>query len=162
MLPPISIDSRVTSMQIVPTIMDLLKESGSLGEDQAKAIQDILPLYEGQSMIRETTPSKDGKRDWQFTVMNTGGTWLAVRSADKPYRVVVPLVPDVEWRFSNVETDPEELHVQGSFEFLPLLFQVARDHDDDAVEWVKEAAQVTKWWVSENWRRYEYEPESDS
>lgn len=161
-LPPITIDSRVTSMQIVPTIMDLLAESGSLGKDQAKAIQEILPLYEGQSMIRETIPSKDGKRDWQYTVMNTGATWLALRSADKPYRLVVPLVPDVEWRFSNVETDPHELNIQGSFEFLPLLFQVARDHDEDAVAWTKEAAQVTKWWVAENWRRYEYEPELDS
>jgi arylsulfatase A-like enzyme len=77
-LPPINIDSRVTSMQIVPTIMDLLKESGSLGQDQAKAIQDILPLYEGQSMIRETIASQGNKRDWQFTVMNTGWSFLLI------------------------------------------------------------------------------------
>ncbi|KAJ5097983.1 hypothetical protein N7532_004984 [Penicillium argentinense] len=159
-LPPINIDSRVTSMQILPTIFDLLVESGSLDKEQTKAIQDLLPLYEGQSMIRETVPAKDGKRDWQFTVMNTGATWLALRSADKPYRLVIPLVPDVEWRFSNVDIDPHELDTQQSFNLLPLIDQVARAHDEEAVDWVKEAAQVTKWWVSENWRRYEYEPES--
>ncbi|OQE27729.1 hypothetical protein PENSTE_c004G03891 [Penicillium steckii] len=161
-LPPINIDSRVTSMQIMPTIMDLLVESGSLDKNQSKAIQDLLPLYEGQSMIRETVPAKDGKRDWQFTVMNTGATWLALRSADKPYRLVIPLVPDVEWRFSNVETDPHELHTQSSFELGPLLYQVSRDHDEEAVEWVKEAAQVTKWWVGENWLRYEYDPKTEA
>lgn len=160
-LPPINIDSRVTSMQILPTILDLLVESGSLDKQGTKAIQDMLPLYEGQSMIRETVPSKDGKRDWQYTVMNTGATWLALRSADKPYRLVIPLVPDVEWRFSNVEIDPHEVNTQQSFELLPLIDQVSRAHDEEAVAWVMEAAQVTKWWVGENWRRYEYEPESD-
>jgi hypothetical protein len=72
------------------------------------------------------------------------------------------LVPDVPWRFSNPDTDAHELNIQNSFELFPLLFQIARDHDEEAVEWTKEEAQVTKWWVGENWRRYEYEPESDS
>ncbi|KAJ5894759.1 hypothetical protein N7495_006450 [Penicillium taxi] len=63
-LPPIKVDSRVTSMQIVPTILDLLVESGSLSQEEKHAIQDILPLYEDQSMIRDLFPEKDGKLDW--------------------------------------------------------------------------------------------------
>lgn len=153
------IDGRVTSMQILPTILDLLVETASLDESAAGAIKDMLPLYEGQSMIRELVPEKDGRRDWQFTVMNTGGTWLAVRSADLPYRLVIPLVPDVEWRFSNVDLDPLELHTQQSFNLLPLLTEVRANDDEDAAGWIEEAAHVTKWWVSENWQRYEYVPE---
>jgi hypothetical protein len=145
-------------MQILPTILDLLTESGSLDAPSKKAITDLLPLYEGQSMIRPTIPSKDGRRDWQFSVMNTGGTWLALRSADTPYRLIIPLIPDVEWRFSNVELDPHELKALQDFNLLNLLKLVGAHHDADAVAWVNDAAHVTKWWVEENWRRYEYVP----
>lgn len=159
-LPAIEIDGRVTSLQILPTILDLLAESSSLDEKSARAVQDLLPLYEGQSMIRELVPEKDGKLDWQFTVMNTGATWLALRSAPKPYRLIIPLVPDVEWRFSDVDLDPYEQHTLQSFNLLPLLEQVAQKHGEDAVQWIKDAAHVAQWWVSENWSRYEYTPES--
>lgn len=159
-LPPINIDGRVTSLQILPTILDLLVESASLDEKATHAIKDLLPLYEGQSMIRELVPEKDGKLDWQFTVMNTGATWLALRSAPKPYRIVIPMVPDVEWRFSDVDIDPHEEKTLQSFTLPPLLEQVAKEHGEEAVQWIKEAAHVAQWWVAENWSRYEYVPES--
>lgn len=111
-------------------------------------------------MIRDLVPEKDGRLDWEFTVMNTGATWLALRSAPKPYRLIIPLVPDVEWRFSNVDLDPQEQHTFQSFNLLPLLEQVAEKHGEDAVQWIKDAAHVAQWWVSENWSRYEYTPES--
>lgn len=159
-LPPINIDGRVTSLQILPTILDLLVESASLDEKATHAIKDLLPLYEGQSMIRELVPEKDGKLDWQFTVMNTGATWLALRSAPKPYRIVIPMVPDVEWRFSNVDLDPHEEKTLQSFTLPPLLEQVAKEHGEEAVQWINDAAHVAQWWVAENWSRYEYVPES--
>ncbi|CAG7922239.1 unnamed protein product [Penicillium olsonii] len=157
-IPPIEIDSRVTSRQILPTILDLLSESGSLDKKSKAAISDLLPLYEGQSMIRSTVPEKDGKQDWQFSVMNTGGTWLALRSAAKPYRLIIPLISDVEWRFSNVDLDPHELKALQDFNLLNLMDLVLQEHDEDAVQWVNDAAHVAKWWVEENWRRYEYVP----
>ncbi|KAJ5918527.1 hypothetical protein N7466_010519 [Penicillium verhagenii] len=159
-LPPIKVDGRVHSMQILPTILDLLVESGSLDEEATHAIKDLLPLYEGQSIIRDLVPQKDGRQDWQFTVMNTGGTWLALRSASTPYRLIIPLVQDVEWRFTDVDVDPHEFHTLQSFSLIPLLEDVAKVHGEAAVEWIKEAAHVTQWWVSENWRRYEYVPEN--
>ena len=146
-------------MQILPTILDLLVESSSLTKEATDAIKELLPLYEGQSMIRELVPEKDGKLDWQFTVMNTGATWLALRSAPKPYRLVVPLVPDVPWRFSDVDADPHELRTLQSFNLLPLLERVQQVHGDEAVEWINLAAHVAQWWVTENWRRYEFVPE---
>lgn len=159
-LPAINVDGRVTSLQILPTILDLLVESSSLDENATRAIKDLLPLYEGQSMIRELVPEKDGKLDWQFTVMNTGATWLALRSAPKPYRLVIPLVPDVEWRFSDVDLDPHEERTLQSFSLLPLLDLVDKVHGDEALQWIKDAAHVAQWWVAENWSRYEYTPES--
>lgn len=157
-LPPIKIDNRVTSLQILPTILDLLVESGSLDKTATRAITDLLPLYEGQSMIREPVIEKDGLQDWQFTVMNTGATWLALRSAAKPYRIIVPLVPEVEWRFSDISSDPYELHTLQSFNLLPLLGQIEKAHGAEAVQWTKDAAHVAQWWVSQNWQRYEYVP----
>ncbi|KAJ5239117.1 hypothetical protein N7468_003736 [Penicillium chermesinum] len=144
-LPQINIDGRVTSLQIVPTILDLLVESGSLDEAGTRVIKDLLPLYE----------------DWQFTVMNTGATWLSLRSAPKPYRLVIPLVPDVEWRFSDVSIDPYELHSLQSFNILPLLDEIEKVHGAEALQWTKDAAHIAQWWVSENWRRYEYIPENN-
>ncbi|KAJ5263458.1 hypothetical protein N7478_011063 [Penicillium angulare] len=159
-LPPITLNNRISSLQILPTILDLLVQSSSLDAPSAKAIQDLLPLYEGQSMIREPVPEAEGKQDWQFTVMNTGGTWLALRSAAKPYRLVVPLVPDVEWRFSDVSSDPIEERTLQSFNLKPLLKDVGNVHGEAAAEWVGEAAHVAQWWVAENWRRWEYLPEN--
>ena len=82
--------------------------------------------------------------------MNTGGIWLALRFAFKLYRLVIPLVQDVEWRFPDVSIDPHGLHAVQSFSLIPLLEDVARVHSYEAVEWIKEAAHVTQWWVSEN------------
>lgn len=132
-LPAINIDGRVNSLQILPTILDLLIESSCLDEKSTRAIKDLLPRYEGQSMIRELVPEKDGKLQRQFTVMNTGATWLALRSAPKPYRLIIPLVPEVEWRFSDVDIDPHEEHTLQLSNLLPLLDQVAREHGDEAV-----------------------------
>ncbi|KAJ5132869.1 hypothetical protein N7448_007027 [Penicillium atrosanguineum] len=157
-LPPIQINDRVTSMQILPTILDLLVESASLDDQSSQAIKDLLPLYEGQSMIRDIVSEKDGMLDWQFTVMNTGATWLALRSASKPYRLVIPLVPEVEWRFTDVDTDPYELHALQSFNLLAVLKQVGEVHGEGAVQWIRDAAHVAQWWVAENWRRYEFVP----
>ncbi|KAJ5102260.1 hypothetical protein NUU61_004482 [Penicillium alfredii] len=157
-LPQVDIDPRVTSMQIVPTVLDLLVESSSLDEQSAHAIKDLLPMYEGQSMIRPLIPEKDGVEDWQFSVMNTGATWLALRSATKPYRLIVPLVADVEWRFSDIEVDPHELDYLMSFDLLALMKQVKRRHGEDAMKWINDAAHVAEWWVKDNWRRYEYVP----
>ncbi|KAJ5366293.1 hypothetical protein N7541_000234 [Penicillium brevicompactum] len=144
-LPPIEIDSRTS----YPSPDRWTKNPKPLSATSS-------PLYEGQSMIRPTIPEKDGKQDWQFSVMNTGGTWLALRSAAKPYRLIIPLISDVEWRFSNVDLDPHELKALQDFNLLNLMDLVLQEHDEDAVQWVNDAAHVAKWWVEENWRRYEY------
>ncbi|KAJ5918918.1 alkaline-phosphatase-like protein [Penicillium verhagenii] len=158
-LPALEITAPVSSDQIVPTILDLLIESHSLPKDSTKPAKDILSLYEGQSLIRPLIQEQDGIQDWQYTVMNTGGSWLAVRSAARPqYRLVIPLVNDVEWRFSDLSTDPHELEPISRFDLVDLAAVINKEYDEDVVKWLFDAAYVTNWWVGENWARYRFHP----
>lgn len=120
------------SLQIVPTIIDLLIESNSLSANGTNAAKDIRGLYEGQSLIRPLYQEANGMQDWQFSVMNTGGSWLAVRSANRPaWRIVIPLIDDVEWRFTDVERDPQEEHPITSFSFYDLMDALWHEYGDD-------------------------------
>lgn len=167
-LPPVHVDNPVILSQVVPTVLDLLIESASLSPNATHAAKQLLPLYEGQSIIRpliaeETSLDENqnpiNKHDWQFSVMNTGGSWLALRSADKPdYRLVVPLIPDLEWRFTDLQSDPNEVNPIMEFDVGNLVNIVARKVGQDAADWIGDAARVTRWWVPENHRRWEYDP----
>ncbi|CAI7658212.1 unnamed protein product [Penicillium manginii] len=157
-IPPISINSSVSSVQIMPTILDLLKTSGSLDHVSARAVGDLLPMYEGQSMIRPIIAENNSTAYYQFTVMNTGGSLVAMRSANRPYRLVVPLVNEVEWRFSDPSTDPQEQNPIKSFDLDGLIKAVEEKHGSDAVKWTHDASHAAQWWVADNWRRYEYDP----
>ncbi|PYH96916.1 sulfatase domain protein [Aspergillus ellipticus CBS 707.79] len=156
-LPQTEITTPVITQQVVPTVLDLLSQSSSLSPNSTEAAEDLLSIYEGQSMIRDLVPEDHGRQNWQFTVMNTGGSWLAVRSAAKPaYRLVIPLVDDVEWRFTDVEKDPQEKNPVKDFNLVDLAKTIEKDHGTDAVDWVRDAAHVAEWWVTENWHLYRY------
>lgn len=162
-LPPLEVSAPVTNSQIMPSIMDLLVESNSVSKEGQKPARDILGLYEGQSLIRPIIPEQDGKKDWQFSVMNTGGSWLAVRSSARPdLRLVIPLVNDVEWRFSDLSKDPDEKNPISKFSLEDLASTLESKYDDDVLEWLWDAAYVTNWYVVENWHRYQYEPKEKS
>jgi hypothetical protein len=161
-LPPVQIDTPVINSQIVPTIIDLLIETGSLSTDSARSARDLRSLYEGQSLIRPQIVEQDGHEAWQFTVMNTGGSWLSVRSAARPdYRLVIPLVNDVEWRFSDLAKDPDELSPIERFSLVDLASTIKSDYDDETLNWLYNAAYVANWWVSENWDRWRFSPEAE-
>lgn len=161
-LPPLEITAPVSSDQIVPTILDLLIESKSIAKKSTKAAKDILSLYEGQSLIRPLIQEQNGVQDWQFTVMNTGGSWLAVRSAAKPqYRLVIPLVNDVEWRFSDLSIDPQEEEPISRFNLADLAVWMRKHYDDEMVRWLYDAAYITNWWVEQNWEQYGFKPKKD-
>lgn len=91
--------------------------------------------------------------------MNTGGTWLGVRSAARPeYRLVIPLVNDVEWRFTDLRNDPTEIDPILRFTLPDLAHVVRKRYGEGVLRWLYDAAYVANWWVGENWRRYRYEP----
>ncbi|KAJ5405001.1 hypothetical protein N7465_006285 [Penicillium sp. CMV-2018d] len=159
-LPQLEVNNAVLSTQILPTILDLLVETSSIDEDSTKIIKDLLPMYEGQSMIRALIPEHNGKQEWHFSTMNPGGTWFTMRAAAQPYRLVVPLKPDAKWRFTDVVADPFELNPQEDLQLLFLVDVVRKEHGPEAVKWLSEAAHVAKWWVGENHRRWKYDPKN--
>ncbi|KAL4807495.1 hypothetical protein BDV18DRAFT_151521 [Aspergillus unguis] len=131
-LPPVEIKDPVISLQLVPTIIDLLVESSSLGPNGTEAAKDIRGLYEGQSLIRPLYSEANDIANWQFSVMNTGGSWLALRSAAKPqWRIVIPLIDDVEWRFTDIERDPQEKKPITSFSFIDLMDELWHQYADE-------------------------------
>ncbi|KAG6003585.1 hypothetical protein E4U21_001872 [Claviceps maximensis] len=162
-LPVINIDSAVSSISILPTILDLLIETGSLSKSARKAAHDLVRNYEGQSLIRplHTASKHTGQADWQFTIMNTGRAQVATRSARDPkWRLIVPVIKDIEWRFTNVEEDPHEEEAILSFEFEAFLHAIENKHGADAAKWTEEASFITRWWVDENAKRWQFEPGS--
>ncbi|TQV93846.1 sulfatase domain-containing protein [Cordyceps javanica] len=156
-LPAIRSDAAVQSLQILPTILDLLRETDSLSSEAFQAAADLLGIYEGQSLIRPilVESNETGQPDWQFTVMNPGKATLSVRSAREPeWRVVVPIVEDMEWRFTNLEESPNETEEIVIFGFIAFLDAIQDRHGRDAAEWAETAAFMARWWVDENRRRY--------
>ncbi|EFY93821.1 sulfatase domain protein [Metarhizium acridum CQMa 102] len=160
-LPPIDINTPVNSISILPTILDLLIETGSLSQSERQAASDLVRNYEGQSLIRplQTSSKHTGQADWQFTIMNTGRAQVATRSAREPnWRLVVPVIKDIEWRFTNLEKDPHEKDGVLSFDFVTFLHSVEKKYGSDAAKWAEEASFMTRWWVDENARRWRYTP----
>lgn len=165
-LPPIAINDAVSSLQILPTILDLLLETGSLPKtgSQRQAAKDLASNYEGQSLLRPlhnfSNHSDQGSQgNWQYSVINSGRAMLAVRDGRQPnWRLIVPVIDNIEWRFTDLGSDPHEQEPIVSFGLLSLLHSVERRHGLEAAEWVEEAAFMARWWVEENSKRWRYGP----
>lgn len=160
-LPMMHVDDAVTSIQILPTILDLLVETGSLAPEHARLARSLGSRnYEGQTMIRELQKSSEtGQGDWQFTVINPGRAMISVRDARQPqFRLVVPVIDNSEWSFADLALDPtEERPVQG-FDFDAFLKEVEGAHGIESAKWAEEAAFIARWWVEDNGKRWRYGP----
>jgi hypothetical protein len=153
------VNDAVTSLQILPTILDLLVETGSLGPEHRRVARSLAATnYEGQTMIREVRKSSEtGQGDWQFTVINPGGAMLSVRDARQPHLCLVyPVMDNIEWRFTDLSSDPTEEEAVRAFEFHSLLHGVQDAHGIEAAKWAEEAAFVCRWWLEENRKRWRY------
>lgn len=156
LLPAFDVHDAVSSNQVLPTILDLLVETGSLDGKSRKAAEDLVKNYEGQSLIRPLQFSDEGV--WQFTVVNPGRAMLNVRDARHPERhLVVPLVDNVEWRLSDIKADPLEKDGVQAFDFISFLQSVETKFGREWAEWAEEGAFVTRWHVQDNGKRWRYE-----
>jgi hypothetical protein len=158
-LPSVNISEPVSTLQVLPTVLDLLIETESLSECAIGAARHLVRNYEGQSMLRplRSVNATSEHGSWQFVVTNPGGSVVAVRDARRPeWRLVVPLLPDQEWWFSDLSNDPYEMTPLKSLDSEDLLQRVEAQVGRLGVTWIEEATEVTRWWVSENHRRWQY------
>lgn len=155
-LPRLQLDVPGTSLSILPTVLDLLSQSGSLDEEDREAASDLVREYEGQSLLRPYIAEEKGREAWQFSVINAGAALLSVASAAVPWRLVVPLCKAAPYRFTNLQEDPAELKPMEFWTMPELLRGVEAQEGRDAASWVRDAEKMGLWWASEQKRKWKY------
>ncbi|KAJ3521707.1 hypothetical protein NM208_g13170 [Fusarium decemcellulare] len=160
-IPRIQYEANMTSISILPTILDLLINSGSLNDDDTVIASDLINDFEGQSLIRPYQKSRNGRRAWNFGLINPGGGMLTVTSADAPWRLAIPLKKDLEYTFTDLGQDPLEMDALDQWSIKPMIKAVKRKYGQEAADWVGEADAVAHWWALERTRLWGYKPSQD-
>ncbi|KHN95543.1 sulfatase domain-containing protein [Metarhizium album ARSEF 1941] len=155
-IPRVQLAVNSTSINILPTVLDLLLSTVSLGARDADAAADIVQDYEGQSLIRPFQATRRGRRAWNFGVVNPGGRFLAVTSADTPWRLVLSWDNSAEYVFTSTGEDGlrEDEELLG-WSLDGLGSEVERKLGVDAAAWVREAESVAQWWAVERKRLWQ-------
>lgn len=154
-IPNIAIGEVVSTMQILPTILDLLIETDSLSRESKRAAKDLANNYEGQSLLRPIHPAaENGHGDWQFSVTNPGGATLAARDGRNPtWRLTVPITPGQDWHFVDVASNSSGIF---SLSFDTLHSRAETQLGMEVADWLEEAAIVSRWWLDDNQKRWRY------
>lgn len=155
-LPRYQYEANATSVSVLPTILDLLINTGSLNGNDSRIASDIVHEYQGQSLIRPYKTSQDGRRAWNFGIVNSGGGMLTVTSADAPWRLVMPLEKDVSYSLTDLRADPLELAPITDWSLDGLANAVGTEFGDEAKQWATEAEAVAKWFSLESRRLWRY------
>lgn len=155
-LPRIQLNASTTPTSILPTILDLLLETDSLPEPAAKVARDILPSYQGHSLIRDldfrvkTADNASARAFFQpfhFSAINPGGSLLAISDASTTYRLVLPLCSTIPLRFTDISTDPYEWEPTTAWTMDELKAQVKVKYGARASQWAQLAEELGRWWV---------------
>ncbi|EFY91068.1 Sulfatase domain containing protein [Metarhizium acridum CQMa 102] len=159
-LPRVEHRVNATSLSILPTILDLLVNTGSLNKRDAAAAADLVQDYEGQSLIRPFETTRKGRRAWNYGLVNPGGRMLTITSSDTPWRLVLPLDKKTEYVFSDLGRDPMERNRVLEWSINSLASTVRGKYGDGAADWLIEADKVGLWWAAERKRLWNYNPSS--
>ncbi|KAJ4128829.1 hypothetical protein NW768_007348 [Fusarium equiseti] len=157
-IPRVQYNANATSLSILPTILDLLINTNSLNEKDTNAASDIIHDYEGQSLIRPYKTIHNGRRAWNFGIINGGASMLSMTSADVPWRIVIPLDDSTQYRFTDLKTDPLERKAVEGWTLEQLEVAVENKFGEEASTWAAEADAVAKWWGPERKRLWGYNP----
>lgn len=155
-LPRVQYDANTTTISILPTILDLLINSGSLNEKDSHIASNLVQDYEGQSLIRPYKKSDGDRRAWAFSVVNSGAGMLGVTSADVNWRLVIPLNKVIEYRITDAVNDPMELKPVSAWSPEELVVAAQSSLGDEAAQWVAEAIPIAQWWVKERQRLWRH------
>ena len=147
LLPRIDIATKVMSISILPTILDLLINAKSLNERDTKATSNLIHEYKGQSLLRPYRTKINRRQAWNFDIVR--GAMLSVASADVPYRLILPLNDGHSYFFANDMENPAKLQLIKDWTELDLLKQVRQVHGKQAAAWASESIRIGRWWVDE-------------
>ncbi|KAH7183714.1 alkaline-phosphatase-like protein [Fusarium oxysporum] len=142
-IPRVQYEANATSISILPTILDLLINTGSLNRKDMAVASDLLHDYEGQSLIRPYKSSRNGRRAWNFGV-------------NAPWRLVIPLDRASQWRFTDLKNDPLELEPLERWSMEQLVGDARNIYGEEASQWLVQADAVAQWWASERKRLWGY------
>jgi len=156
-LPRIQLSMNATSVSILPTLLDLLTTTSSLGKQDSEIASDLIQQYEGQSLIREFESERNGRQIWNMGVLNPGGTVLSVSSAAVPYRLIMPVCKSGVYRFTANDIDPYEDHPLEEYSLDAMRKRVGTEIGEEAAKWVVDAEKVGKWWMLEMRRRWSFD-----
>lgn len=155
-LPRVQLNVSATSLSILPTVLDLLTQTGSLDEDDREAATALVGEYEGQSFLRPYIAEDHEREAWQFSIINAGAALLSVASAAVPWRLVLPLCKAAPYRFTNLDEDPSELKPMEFWTMPELLRAVEAREGPVAASWVGDAEKLGLWWASEQKQKWKY------
>ena len=156
LLPRVQYEANATSVSLLPTVLDLLINTKSLNDPDLEIASDIIHDYEGQSLIRPYKPNDEGRRAWNFGLVNSGGGMLTITSADAPWRLVMPLGLEVAYVLTDLKTDPLELKPVSEWTQKALLRKAKERFGAEAAAWAEEAEAVARWWVIDRKRLWGY------
>jgi hypothetical protein len=78
--------------------------------------------------------------------------------------VLTPHEKGYVYKAREVDSLKQNRSRQDCRDLLPVLLSVPEQagelHGVEAVEWIRDAAHVAQWWVAENWRHYEFVPDT--
>lgn len=151
-LPRLQIEAKPSTISILPTVLDLLINSGSVNTKDTEILSDLVQDYQGQSLIRPFKSSENGRRAWRFSVVNAGAGMLSVSSADVNWRLIMPIQKVFEYIFTDIKNDAMELQPTSAWSIELLAESVGAKYGDDAAKWALEAEAVGRWWSLDNER----------
>ncbi|KAF2826990.1 alkaline phosphatase-like protein [Ophiobolus disseminans] len=155
-LPRLQINASTTPLSIIPTVLDLMLQSDSLPAPAADIAKDIVPKYQGHSLIRDldfTVLAKDGSlakaffQPFHFSAINPGGALLAISDASTTFRLILPLCSAIPLRFTDLATDPHELSPATAWTMDELAAILKVRYGIRATEWARLAEDLGRWWV---------------
>ncbi|KAB2573279.1 hypothetical protein DBV05_g8066 [Lasiodiplodia theobromae] len=173
-LPRVQVDAQTSPTSILPTVLDILLQTKSLSEEERGVAEKLLPRYQGQSMAREqkwsvptiqqenapTHPpftNVTGPQPFHFSVINPGGSLLAISQQNSSYRLMLPLCSTLPLRFTDRATSPHETEELIAWSSRGVVDAVRKKHGGQAAEWVDLAQKLGEWWVWETRKRWGYD-----
>ncbi|KAJ4985590.1 sulfatase [Stagonosporopsis vannaccii] len=164
-LPRIQLKASTTPLSIIPTVLDLLLQTGSLPTSAADAARILLPKYQGNSLIRNldysvlTGDGGIGKAFFQpfhFSAINPGGSLLAISDASTTFRLVLPLCSSIPLRFTDISADPTEADPTIAWTMDELVAIIKVKHGIKAKEWAQLAQKLGRWWFWDQHGKWGY------